>query len=150
MSMPSLQTPNDQDLDLIIHQGEDGRELGKQNESPAVENGLEVRKGDKTGKKRESKGERCIGNLWNDMIFTAKLILYARVGLVTKRRAKAVCLPSLYQFLVPELPGAALISGACSLLRSALNRNLSGRPSHRSCESVTWALWASAAASFFK
>lgn len=54
------------------------------------------------------------------MKLTAKLILYARVGLVTKRGAKAVWLPSLYQFLVPELPGSALISGACSILRSVL------------------------------
>lgn len=54
------------------------------------------------------------------MIFTAKLILYARVGLVTKRGAKAVCLPSLYQILFLELPESALISGACSILRSVL------------------------------
>jgi len=54
------------------------------------------------------------------MIFIAKLILYARVGLVTKRGAKAFCLPSLYQILVLGLPGFALFSGACSIVRFVL------------------------------
>jgi len=42
----------------------DWRQLRKQNGSPVVENGLEVRKGYKTRKKLESRGERCTGNLW--------------------------------------------------------------------------------------
>lgn len=54
------------------------------------------------------------------MIFTDKLILYVKVGLVTKRGVKAVCLPSLYQFLLPELPGTALISESSSILRVVL------------------------------
>lgn len=52
------------------------------------------------------------------MIFTAKLILHARASLVTRRGEKAVSLPSLYQFLLLELPGSVLISRACSILRS--------------------------------
>lgn len=54
----------------------------------------------------------------NDMILTVKLILYARVALVIKRGAKAVCVSSLYHFLEPELKLSALITGACSIWRS--------------------------------
>ncbi|TRZ22533.1 hypothetical protein HGM15179_004579 [Zosterops borbonicus] len=63
MSMTSLQTPNNQDLDLIIHQKEGWSELRKENESLEAEYYFEVRKGDKTGKKLESRGARRTGNL---------------------------------------------------------------------------------------
>ncbi|PKU42347.1 hypothetical protein llap_7347 [Limosa lapponica baueri] len=121
-------------------EGEDWRELRKQNESPALENFLEVKKGDKTGKKLEGRGEICTGDSWNDMIFTAKLILYARASLVTRRGAKAVFLPSLYQLLLPELPGFAFISGAHTILRHGAEILLANPVTGANHELVTWKL----------